>query len=131
MKETFDENGLQTVLTGLYGLSDAALNEQVQQVQANLPAWLALYFVFSPAQQQFLDQLTSNMLAFLSLQTAAALGNRLPITLQKEGEPDEEDDPDGDGQGKYFKIETAIEASQNNEGVFVITGGLALQSVYS
>lgn len=71
----------------LYQLPDVQLQEQANLILQNFKAWLIAHLEFSCRQIYFLEQMDSRMISFLSMQTSFAVGNRLPIKLDKSEAP--------------------------------------------
>jgi hypothetical protein len=80
-QEPLTPTGIATKQSDLYALSNNNLQLQVDAIKANFRAWLKTNFIFSAAQETYLDGMDDDFIEFSAIQTGHAVKNRLTITF--------------------------------------------------
>lgn len=87
---TLDSNGVQQKLTELYALSDQQLSFEAQKMRNDFIQWVSDNFVLTQLQIQYLVQfMDPGFRKNLSNQLSAGIDDRLPISYDSMGDPDE------------------------------------------
>lgn len=115
--QPFTPAGVQLKLKELYALSTSALQEQSEMVASDLKTWMAENFELNADQQSFLSTLNSNFCRDLGRKISVAMDNKLPITLEKPGDPP-----------IVSKFITTHDSSQLDvfQGEYIVSGGLTV-----
>lgn len=122
-KKPFNENGLQSILIELYALTDQELNEQAAALKQQPKLWINGHFELTTAQLDYLDQMPVAIASFIGDQGSFAIGHRLPVTLNKEG------DATGD-EDKLFKPKSNLTIETDNEGKVMVGGDMSIDITY-
>lgn len=111
-KYPFTSEGIDRLISYLYTLSPAELNQVIQQLLTNYISWIANYIELTPKQLEQLNALPASFLFSNQQQLALALQLRLPIRLDKQEAPASR--PSGqEGVGKLHGVIFSIEAPQD------------------
>ena len=92
-KYPFNNGGFQDLQQQLYVLTDVELEVEAAAIRTDFINWMDSNFDLQPAQLMFIAAIDVKAARWLAEQTAFAIENRLPISLQKETA--EEDDEQG------------------------------------
>lgn len=85
--QPFTPAGVQLKIDELYALPGSELRVQSDLVSSDLKTWMQQNFALSPEQQSFLSTLNDNFCRDLGRKISVAMDNKLPITLEKPGDP--------------------------------------------
>lgn len=123
-KQPFTQAGFVALQTELYLLNDTLLQLEADEIALNFKGWMNDHFELSSNQTEFMNQLNPKAVSFLSSQTSFAVANRLPITLAKEEEEEEEK------IGKVIKPKSNFTVTADASGNMVAEGDLLIQIYY-
>ncbi|MGE6221156.1 hypothetical protein ACQKCH_15115 [Nubsella zeaxanthinifaciens] len=122
-KQPFNENGLQSVLFELYALTDQELDEQAAALKLQPKLWINGHFELTAAQLGYLDQMPPAIASFIGDQGSFAIGHRLPVTLNRDG------DATGD-EDKLFNPKSNLTIETDNEGKIMAGGDMSINITY-
>lgn len=123
-KQPFTQAGFTALQSQLYQLNDTLLQLEAKAIALNFEHWFFNHFDVSLNQLSFLNEISPEALSFIAKQTSFAVANRLPITLAKEEE--EEDDK----IGKVIKPKSTFTVTADASGNMVAEGDLLIQIYY-
>jgi hypothetical protein len=123
MKYIFTNLGVQQLQEWLYAQDNESLAMAAQQLRNDFKAWVADHFELTAQQLQYLSQLDEQSTTFFAAECAFAVGNRLNISLDKEGVP-------SDDQGKVIWTTNTLIA-KNENSAFEAAGHLCFHIRYS
>lgn len=124
-KQPFTQAGFLALQTELYLLNDTLLQLEADEIALNFKGWMNDHFELGASQTEFMNQLNPKAVSFLSSQTSFAVANRLPISLAKEDEGD-----DDDKSGKVIKPKSNFTVTAAASGNMVAEGDLLIQIYY-
>ncbi|MGY3055238.1 hypothetical protein ACVWYG_003453 [Pedobacter sp. UYEF25] len=101
----FTNEGFQDLQQQLYVLTDLELESEAAEIRTDFIAWMISNFALQPSQLIFIGGIEVKAARWLAEQTAFAIENRLPISLQKET-PEEDDE-----QGKIIWPKSTLTAT--------------------
>ncbi|RYF26678.1 MAG: hypothetical protein EOO42_00900 [Flavobacteriales bacterium] len=126
-KQPFTNEGFLALQAELYALDNIALGAEASKIANDFNGWMANHFEFADKQVQWLQTLAEQATVFLASQTSIAVGNRLPITLAKLEEGEEEEDK----TGKVIKPKANFVATAKGNEAFGVTGNLTIEIFYT
>lgn len=94
MKQKLNATGVAQVQANLLALDDQALKLQTQAMRQNFNGWMDGHFELSNSQKQQLQEMPGMFRDELSHSIADALERRQVVAFAKEGEKEDEPDPD-------------------------------------
>ncbi|GAA4778423.1 hypothetical protein GCM10023231_01230 [Olivibacter ginsenosidimutans] len=100
-KVPFNALGVQRLLQQLYALDRAALQVEIDALQASLQQWVLAHFTLNDRQQRDLANMDDTFAQLLSAELAESFALQQPVNLVKTGK--EEEDP-GEGVGKLYGL---------------------------
>lgn len=121
-KHPFTPTGVAELQQDLYALDDAALAAEAAAIAADFVAWMDAHFDFAPGQLAFLQSVNLQVRQLIATQTSFAVGNRLPIILQKP-ELSAKDE-------KLIKPKSSLTADADGNGDYVASGELVIEISY-
>jgi len=110
--------GVQALLSYLYQLPDAELQEKANEMATDFKGQVAGYFFLNPAQVAFLLSIDPQTAAFTASALSIAFANRLPVKLEKPETKGSKEDP----PVKVIEPKPKVVASYAANGTVTATG---------
>ena len=114
--------GVQALLSELYQLPDAELQEKANAFAVDLKGQVAYYFILLPEQVAFLLAIDAQTTAFMASSVAIAVANRLPIRLEKPAQTTKRPDP----PAKVIETTPKITAGYGSDGEVIAEGEVVI-----
>lgn len=124
-KPTLNSLGVQQVLAELYNLPENQLQQESQEAQKNLIAWLEKHFDIKAHQLTYLANIPEGYFTFLSEKISHFLSLRLPIQLLMPYAADKELPPI-DHPGKLLITDESSTATYAPQSGYAITESLQI-----
>lgn len=122
-KQPMTPTGVQDKIDELYLLTDITLEEEAAAIQADFKAWVKANFTLTTKQEDYLDELGTQILGFFGASCSVAFSNRLPIDLIYPAPPTTD-------YSKYTGCNNAL-AVKSDGGKPVATGTLSFEITYA
>ncbi len=126
-KFEFTPAGVQELLSYLYQLPDAALQEKANAMATDFKGQVAGYFLLSTDQVDFLLAIDPQTTAFTAAALGIAFANRLPVKLEKPEYKGSKEDP----PVKVVEPKPAVVASCATDGTVTATGEVTVVIRYT
>lgn len=124
-KFPFTNEGFQQLQNALYALTDAALEIEATAIQSDFNNWMNHHFELASSQVDFLQHLDERAVSFIAFKTSFAVGNRLPISLEKADPPADEEEVD-----KIVWPKSTLSAKAGTNSGFEASGVLTIHIDY-
>lgn len=124
IKFPFDNAGFVALQTQCYQLTDEALRLEAEKISTDFDLWMADNFELTARQLAYLLAIDARAKSLLAFDTSFAIGNRLPISLHVEGEPN------GDDQGKIIWPKSSFTAHSGGSIGYEAGGTLQINIRY-
>lgn len=124
-KFPFTTAGFNALQQQLYALTDQALLVESEHIKNNFTVWMAAHFSLSEKQLLFLNAIDERAKSLISFETSFAVGNRLPVLLQKAEPPAE-----GEEQGKIIWPKSTLSAAWGTQTPYQPSGTLTIHIDY-
>ena len=123
-KFPFTPAGVAAMCQHFYQFPDAELKVESEELGEDFPLWVTEHFELKPSQVAYLDKIAPQVIDFMAANAEFAFGNRRPIILAKEGEPDPEP------ESKLTKPKSKLAAVILPNGAFTAAGELVIEITY-
>ncbi|MBB2143944.1 hypothetical protein GM921_00475 [Pedobacter sp. LMG 31464] len=104
-------SGLQDLISEMYALPDAQLQQQADSIGSDFSAWIIEHFILDESQINFLQVIDEQFIARAASDCQYFLGNRLPISLVKEAQVQRAEPEDSEDRGKLLDLDKKTSSS--------------------
>lgn len=116
--------GVQAKQNELYALPANQLAQQVSLIQSDFKNWVSTNFILTQAQSAYLNTIDSRWIAATASNTATAVSNMLPITLNA-------NTPPPSYISKMVKHSYVMDTAFDSQAGFTVSGSLTFYIVYT
>ena len=126
-KKQFTSVGVQALQQELYALSDDALQVEANAARSEFQDWLIDHFELTNSQKAYVDNLDPDFIAHASGLVSHYIGHRLPMSLNAEAPPEDDDE----GRGKLILFNESQQVVYRQTEGALATGHLQVSIRYT